>query len=276
MNNNELYLVATIQTFTDGDGIDQYGMNTCVLPKEKALSRLSGKVYHMGNKLICVCEGAKGRCGWGSFENCYLAICPATENAFIDGGKVAWFMNDELDAEYDAEDEIVEMEKEIEGNIPEEKWTELLADETDPEFPAKETARNRKHVKGDEKARRHLSAIFPVQSEIAPIRKTRNGAYIHKGNTYSGNRQWKRSFTKQSREESKREIRGYIPEEETFDETEIRRTPTEIEEEITKLDSFVAELREEMKWLEKRVNNLQERRLQLVLGLEDEPRHWSF
>ena len=155
-------------------------------------------------------------------------------------------------------------------------WVEEFADEADPEFPAKETARNRKHVKGDEKARRHLSAIFPVQSEIAPIRKTRNGAYIHKGNTYSGNRQWKRSFTKQSREESKREIRGYIPEEETFDETEIRRTPTEIEEEITKLDSFVAELREEMKWLEKRVNNLQERRLQLVLGLEDEPRHWSF
>lgn len=62
-------------------------------------------------------------------------------------------------------------------------------------------------------ARKHLAAIYPIQSpRSASIRKTRNGAYIHKGNTYKWNHEWKRLETKNLREEAKREIREYIPE----------------------------------------------------------------
>lgn len=171
---------------------------------------------------------------------------------------------------YDAEKEIETMLKETTS----EELTDALIAGNEVEFPAKETSRHRKHIKGDSKAKDRLRRLHPISTDS--IRKTRNGAYIHKGNTYKLNSEWKRLDTKARREAGKSEIRHYIPEEETFNEAEIRRTPTEIEEEITKLDTFVNELRDEIKWLEKRVDNLQERRLQLILGLEDEPRHWSY
>lgn len=270
--NNE-YLVATIQTFTDGDGIDQYSMNTCVLPKEKALSKLTGRVIPMGSKLICKIDGETGRVNYGSYGECYLVVCPATNNMSIDGDEITYFMGQENWAEFCGRKEVETMQKEIEENISEESWSEILADENDEEEESLK-GRRRMRIKGNAKAKRRLAELYPISTNS--IRKTRNGAYIHKGNTYKWNSEWKRLDTKARREEGKAEIRNYIHEEETFNEAEIRRTPTEIEEEITKLDTFVNELRDEIKWLEKRVDNLQERRLQLILGLEDEPRHWSY
>ena len=262
----EMYLVANIQTSVDGDGCDHYCMDVCVLPKEKALSRISGKTYTLGNKTICLCEGKEGRCNYGAYGDCYLVVCPA-DNGFINGGEIAWFMDREYWAEHDAEKEIETMLKEM----AEEELTDALIAGSEVEFPAKETSRRRKHIKGDNKAKRRLASIYPISTDS--IRKTRNGAYIHKGNTYGWNREWKRSFTKQSREEGKREIRDYVPDEEIFDEVHIRTT---IEEQIEEIESRLIDLACERRCVDNEMLHLEEERLRLILQLGDEPRHWSF
>ena len=67
----------------------------------------------------------------------------------------------------------------------------------------------RRHRKGDIAAKKHLAAIYPISTES--VRKTRNGAYIHKGNTIRY--QYEQTISrKHRREEAKREIREYIPE----------------------------------------------------------------
>ena len=226
----EMYLVATVQTSVDGDGCDHYCMDVCVLPKEKALSRISGKTYTLGNKTICLCEGKEGRCNYGAYGDCYLVVCPA-DNGFINGGEIAWFMDREYWAEHDAEKEIETMLKEM----AEEELTDALIAGSEVEFPAKETSRRRKHIKGDNKAKRHLASIYPISTDS--IRKTRNGAYIHKGNTCEAHGYWKRYDNKVSRMEGKRLCREWEPEEPDTTVPEEPDIPTRI-----------SDLEEELHW----------------------------
>lgn len=114
-------------------------------------------------------------------------------------------------------------------------WVEEFADEADPEFPAKETSRRRKHIKGDNKAKRHLATVYPISTDS--VRRTRNGAYIHKGNTCEAHGYWKRYDNKLSRLEGKRLCREWEPEE----------PDTTVPEEPDIL-TRIADLEEELHW----------------------------
>ena len=63
--------------------------------------------------------------------------------------------------------------------------------------------------KATEKAKRHLAEIEPLTLTMS-VRKTRNGAYIRKGNTYSWNQGWKRMNVRLVRHEGKRLAREFM------------------------------------------------------------------
>ena len=128
---------------------------------------------------------------------------------------------------YDAEKEIETMLKEMTS----EELTDALIAGNEVEFPAKETSRHRKHIKGDSKAKDRLRRLYPISTDS--VRRTRNGAYIHKGNTCKWD--WKRYDNKVSRLEGKRLCREWEPEEpETTvpEEPDILTRISDLEEEL--------------------------------------------
>lgn len=269
---NEMYLVATIQTSVDGDGCDQYSMDVCVLPKEKALSRISGKTYTLGNKTICICKGAEGRCGWGGFGDCYLVVCPA-DNGFINGGEIAGFMDREYWAEHDARREVEQMEKELEKADEPAEIDEFEIDYEELPYATgiiRDLAR--RHRKKGKKARRHLATIYPISTDS--IRKTQNGAYIHKGNTHKWNSEWKRLDTKARREAGKSEIRHYLfgCEIEFFDDEH----QTDEERRIANLNEYIQSLMHDLETLKSQIDMAEEWRTELIKELYGVPKHWSF
>lgn len=136
-------------------------------------------------------------------------------------------MNKEFSVILQAMSEIEEMEKEIaEGSY------------VDDTPYASEIIRNlaRRHRKGDNKAKRHLATIYPISTDS--IRKTRNGAYIHKGNTCKWD--WKHYDNKLSRMEGKRFCREWMPEDDTTTLSTVNNT--------REIEVRIADLEEELHW----------------------------
>ena len=133
-------------------------------------------------------------------------------------------MNKEFSIILQAMSEIEEMEKEI-----------AEEDYVDDTPYASEIIRNlaRRHRKNGKKAKRHLATVYPISTDS--VRKTRNGAYIHKGNTCEAHGYWKRYDNKVSRLEGKRLCREWEPEEpETTmpEEPDILTRISDLEEEL--------------------------------------------
>ena len=87
---------------------------------------------------------------------------------------------------------------------------------------------------------------------------------------------WKRAAHKANREIAKAEIRNFRLELETFDDDEICRTPTEIEEKINDIETEILDLVDDIAWAKARVDYLEKRRCALVEQLSGAPRHWHF
>lgn len=111
-------------------------------------------------------------------------------------------MNDVL-AAMNALAEIEEMFPEVE-----QETTDEDQDDSIPMY-TREVDRLRYSIrrKSDFKAKERLAKLYPISTDS--IRKTRNGAPIHKGNTYKWD--WKRYDRKLSREEGKRLCREWEP-----------------------------------------------------------------
>lgn len=124
------------------------------------------------------------------------------------------------------------------------------------------------------KAKEHLAAIYPISTDS--VRKNRNGAYIHKGNTYKWHKAWKRLDTKISREEGKREIREWEAETETITATETALTPSPEEMQIAIIRDYIREAEEEKAILERRIANMNRRIEELQAIVSGDARSWSF
>lgn len=124
------------------------------------------------------------------------------------------------------------------------------------------------------KAKEHLAAIYPISTDS--VRQTRNGAYIHKGNTWKWHKAWKRLDTKISREEGKREIREWEAETETITATETVLTPSPEEMQIAIIRDYIREAEEEKAILERRIANMNRRIEELQAIVSGDARSWSF
>lgn len=124
------------------------------------------------------------------------------------------------------------------------------------------------------KAKRHLEKIYPISTDS--VRKNRNGAYIHKGNTWKWHKAWKRLDTKISREEGKREIREWEAETETITATETVLTPSPEEMQIAIIRDYIREAEEEKAILERRIANMNRRIEELQAIISGDARSWSF
>ena len=226
----ELYYVARVQEFTDGDGIEQYEMSVNFMEKGIALKKvcdaIPGTLNKLNEKVRFMVNGETGRYNYGYFTGCFVEIAPANNNGFIDGNEISRYF-----AEYNRSVSFADeqVEKMLEEINPVEEEDDLV----DTVDYARETAKElaRKHRKEDIKAKERLRRIYPISTDS--IRQNRNGAYIRKGNTYRGIREWKRMDRKISREEGKRICRNYVDELE-IPEKEIR--------------AEIKELRDSRKW----------------------------
>lgn len=124
------------------------------------------------------------------------------------------------------------------------------------------------------KAREHLAAIYPISTDS--VRKNRNGAYIHKGNTDRWHKAWKRLDTKISREEGKRQIREWEAETEAITETETVLTPSPEEMQIAMIRDYIREAEEEKALIERRIANMNRRIEELQTIISGDARSWSF
>lgn len=219
----KMFYAATVQNFTDGDGCTQYTGKLEFLTDEDVASyifdAIPGTEEWYGDVGRFLVRGKKGKCGWGYFEACAVEIAPVQNGKKVDFNMLSkfaerkrWFAMECIDLDDDDDDdEEVEVE---DSNII--AYASEMADEVEVEDDniiayASETAKElaRKHRKEDIKAKERLRRIYPISTDS--IRQTRNGAYIHKGNTYGWNSEWKRMNSKISREEGKRICREYIP-----------------------------------------------------------------
>ena len=241
----KMFYAATVQNFTDGDGCTQYTGKLEFLTDEDVASyifdAIPGTEEWYGDVGRFLVRGKKGKCGWGYFEACAVEIAPVQNGKKVDFNMLSkfaerkrWFAMECIDLDDDDDDdEEVEVE---DSNII--AYASEMADEVEVEDDniiayASETAKElaRKHRKEDIKAKERLRRIYPISTDS--IRQNRNGAYIRKGNTYRGIREWKRMDRKISREEGKRICRNYVDELE-IPEKEIR--------------AEIKELRDSRKW----------------------------
>lgn len=273
----EMFIVAILQTGEDGDGAPCYKMGINIMPETAALEKfaansIKGTVVHYGSKIICQIHGETGEwknCGF--YGKAYMLVCPVSNGTGIDGGSF-WRLCDEVYGIQDwVEDDIADYENEKENEMK----VEVFEDVEEVRFAREsefETACHRWDT--NIKAKEHLAAIYPISTDS--VRKNRNGAYIHKGNTNRWHKAWKRLDTKISREEGKREIREWEAETETITVTETVLTPSPEEMQIAIIRDYIREAEEEKAILERRIANMNRRIEELQEIISGNARSWSF